>query len=108
MAGKHTLLVDPDDQRREANVVMLKLAHINALTASNGTEALECMEAESPDLIICDLGIEGHSAQELCEYVHEFMPGHVHFVLVVPKEEEDPEGVRKKIGADVVFSRPLN
>ena len=36
MAGKRTLLVDPDDQRREATVVMLKLAHINALTASNG------------------------------------------------------------------------
>jgi diguanylate cyclase (GGDEF)-like protein len=107
MAGKHTLLVDPVDERREATVVMLKLAHINALTASSGTEALERLETDSPDLIICDQRVESPSAQELCEYVHEFVPGYVHFVLVVDEDEEDPEGVRKKVGADVVFNRPL-
>ena len=107
MAGKHTLLVDPDDERREETVDLLRKAHINTLSAKNGTDALKCMEADSPDLIICDLEIEGHSAQDLCEYVHEFMPGHVHFVLVVPEQEEDPEDVRKSVGADVVFVRPL-
>lgn len=108
MAGKRILLVDPDDQRRKVTLVTLKLAHINALTASNGSEALEHLETESPDLIICDQGIEGHSAQELCEYVHEFVPGFVHFVLVVSEQEEDPEEVRRKIGADAVLKRPLS
>jgi diguanylate cyclase (GGDEF)-like protein len=88
--------------------VTLKLVHINTLTASNGSEALEIMETESPDLIICDQGVEGHSARELCEYVHEFVPGHVHFVLVVGELEDEPEEVRKEVGADVVLKRPLS
>jgi diguanylate cyclase (GGDEF)-like protein len=107
MAGKHTLLVDPDDERREATVELLKKVHVNAIGSRNGTDALERMEAESPDLILCDLDIEGHSAQDLCEYVHEFVPGHVHFVLLVGEKEEDPEGARKKVGADMVLVRPL-
>ena len=108
MAGKRILLVDPDEARRKVTVVTLKLVHINTLTASNGSEALEIMETESPDLIICDQGVEGHSAQELCEYVHEFVPGYVHFVLVVGELEDDPEEVRKEVGADVVLKRPLS
>jgi diguanylate cyclase (GGDEF)-like protein len=108
MAGKRVLLVDPDEERRKVTVVTLKLVHIKALTAGNGDEALELMEAEGPDLIICDQEVEGHSAQELCEYVHEFMPGYVHFVLVVDQQEEDPEEVRRKVGADVVLRRPLS
>jgi diguanylate cyclase (GGDEF)-like protein len=108
MAGKRIMLVDPDDERRKVTVITLKLVHINALTAGNGDEALELMETESPDLIICDQGVEGHSAKDLCEYVHEFVPGHVHFVLVVGQQEEDPEEVRGKVGADVVLRRPLS
>jgi diguanylate cyclase (GGDEF)-like protein len=108
MAGKRILLVDPDDERLKVTVVTLKLVHINALTASNGAEALELMETESPDLIICDQGVEGHSAKELCEYVHEFVPGYVHFVLVVGEHEEDPEEVSRQIGADAVLRRPLS
>jgi diguanylate cyclase (GGDEF)-like protein len=108
MAGKRILLVDPADERLKVTVVTLKLVHINALTASNGAEALELMETESPDLIICDQGVEGHSAKELCEYVHEFVPGHVHFVLVVGEHEEDPEEARRLIGADAVLRRPLS
>jgi PleD family two-component response regulator len=108
MAGKTTLLVDPDDERRDETVELLKKAHVNALTAKNGAVALQRMEAESPDLILCDLEIEGHSPRELCEYVHEFVPGYVHFVLVVPEKEEDPESVRKTVGADLVVVRPLS
>ena len=108
MAGKRILLVDPDEERRKVTVVTLKLVHINALTAGNGAEALELMETESPDLIICDQAVEGHSARELCEYVHEFVPGHVHFVLVVGDHEEDPEEVRRQIGADAALKRPLS
>jgi diguanylate cyclase (GGDEF)-like protein len=107
MAGKHTLLVDPDEERREETIDLLRKAHIHTLTAKNGTDALERMEAESPGLIVCDSEIEGHSAQDLCEYVHEFVPEPVHFVLVVPEQEKDPEGVRMRMGADVVFVRPL-
>jgi len=108
MAGKRILLVDPDDERRKVTVVALKLVHINPLSAGNGDEALEIIEAESPDLIICDQRVEGHSAKDLCEYVHEFVPGHVHFVLVVGRQEEEPEEIRRKVGADVVLRRPLS
>lgn len=108
MAGKRVLLVDPDEERRKVTVVTLKLVHISALTAGSGDEALEIMENQSPDLIICDQGIEGHSARDLCEYVHEFVPGHVHFVLVVGEHEEDPGEAGRTIGADVVLKRPLS
>lgn len=107
MAGRHALLVDPDDERREFTVDLLKTAHINTLEARDGTEALERMEAGNPDLIICSSEIQGHSAQDLCEYVHEFVPGNVHFILVVGEKEEDPEDARKKAGADLVLVRPL-
>ncbi len=108
MAGNHTLLVDPDEQRRDETVELLKKEHINTIGVKNGTEALDHLEAESPDLIISAADIEGHSAQELCEYVHEFVSGHVRFVLVVEEREGDPEAARKQVGADVVLARPLN
>jgi diguanylate cyclase (GGDEF)-like protein len=107
MAGTNTLLADPDDERRAGTVEQLKKVHVNTTAAKTGTEALERMEAESPDLIICDLEVEGHSAKDLCDYVHEFVPGNVHFVLVVAEDQEEPEAVRKQVGADIVLVRPL-
>jgi len=107
MAGKFVLVVDSDDPRRDRTLKILEGLSVNALSAQTGNQALTLIESADPDLILCDQQVSGHSAQELCEYVHEFSSGYVPFGLTISGDIQSPEQARLDCGADVVLVHPL-
>jgi len=52
---QHILVADDDSALRRLLTLMLQGSGYRVTTASNGTQALEQMESERPDLLCCDL-----------------------------------------------------
>jgi CheY-like chemotaxis protein len=60
--GSRVLIVDDNSDLRETVVRLLGRFGYSCLTVSSGAEAMEAIEAESPDLVVTDLhrpGIDG-------------------------------------------------
>jgi len=53
--GVRVLIVDDDSDLRETLVRLLGRFGYSCLTAASGAEAMEAIEAESPDLVVTDL-----------------------------------------------------
>lgn len=106
-AQQSALIIDGDAQRRRQLAAMLDEQHFVTRQAADGHEALAQLEAEPPGLVFCDRAVSGHSARELCEYVHEFVIGRVAFVLVVGSDGADPEKARQEVDADGVLRHPV-
>ncbi|MBW1808779.1 MAG: diguanylate cyclase [Deltaproteobacteria bacterium] len=108
MIGKSVLLIEPQAERQAQIVKVLDKLKAKTTLAANGDKALSLIESSEFDLIFCSQQISGHSPKELCEYVHEFGPGSLPFVLIVEEQETDKEKARQHVGAEVVFSLPLD
>jgi CheY-like chemotaxis protein len=53
--GPVVMVVDDDDEIRDALGSLLELEGYEVMSASNGREALELLEAKKPDVILLDL-----------------------------------------------------
>jgi diguanylate cyclase (GGDEF)-like protein len=107
MSQTRVLIIDPQPERRHQLAVMLTDLHYGILQAGDGSEGLKLIEVGAPALIFCDQTIQGHTASALCEYVKEFVDGHMPFVLMVKSDEPDPERLRQELGAHGVLRHPV-
>jgi CheY-like chemotaxis protein/predicted regulator of Ras-like GTPase activity (Roadblock/LC7/MglB family) len=60
-----------DDSVSVRKVVERALAgrQVDVICAASGTEALECMERDAPDFIVCDVVMPDRDGYEICEFV---------------------------------------
>jgi DNA-binding response OmpR family regulator len=65
------LLVDDDPAMRRLPSVLLKREGFEILEASSGTEALEILKTETPDLILLDIMMPDMDGFEVCEAIRE-------------------------------------
>ena len=65
------LLVDDDPAMRRLPSVLLKREGFEILEASDGTEALEILKTETPDLILLDIMMPDMDGFEVCEAIRE-------------------------------------
>jgi CheY-like chemotaxis protein/predicted regulator of Ras-like GTPase activity (Roadblock/LC7/MglB family) len=63
------LVVDDSLSVRKVVERALEARSIQVVSAATGAEALECIERESPDLIICDVIMPDKDGYQICEYV---------------------------------------
>ena len=54
MAGKRLVVIEDDPANLRLMVLLLKAAGHQVIGASNGTEGLDAVRKEIPDLILCD------------------------------------------------------
>lgn len=65
------LVVDDEPSVLEEVAAVLRRAHFACLTCASPAEALEAVRQEPPDLIICDINLNGESGLELCERIKQ-------------------------------------
>ena len=65
------LLVDDDPAMRRLPSVLLKREGFEILEASGGTEALEILKTETPDLVLLDIMMPDMDGFEVCEAIRE-------------------------------------
>ena len=57
LANVHVLVVDDEIDARNLVKTILEMAGSTVSTAATGSEAIECILAERPDVLVCDIGM---------------------------------------------------
>ena len=100
-----------DDILPNVKLLEAKLSseYYDVLTATSGAEALEKIEAESPDLILLDVMMPGMDGFEVCAKVKE-NPIMAHIPVVMVTALTDPADKVRGLesGADDFLSKPIN
>jgi CheY-like chemotaxis protein len=69
--GPFVLIVDDDEPIRTMLGELLRSAERDVVCAQDGIEALDCMKAERPDLVLLDLMMPGMSGWQVIEAMGE-------------------------------------
>lgn len=100
-----------DDILPNVKLLEAKLAseYYEVLTATSGAEALEKVQADSPDIVLLDVMMPGMDGFEVCQKIKE-NPEHAHIpVVMVTALTDATDRVRGlEAGADDFLSKPLN
>lgn len=73
-AGLHVLIAEDSDPVRAAMKLMLEHLGHRVSTAADGVEALECFEAEAPDLCVLDLSMPRMDGLEAARAIRAQVP----------------------------------
>src|SRR5262245_36120458 len=74
LSGAVILVVEDDDNLREALVDTLELAGAEVVESVNGIEALEQLETRYIDMIVSDVNMDGMDGHALLEQVQQHWP----------------------------------
>jgi two-component system KDP operon response regulator KdpE len=100
------LIVDDDHRILKFLEVKLKASGYGVLTADNGFQALELVEAQEPDLVVLDVLMPKKDGFETLRELRAFssVP-----VIILSAKEADTDKVRGlKLGADDYLSKPFS
>jgi len=103
---KSTILVVDDDERTQHMLnSMLRLEGYRVAVASNGSEALEQFEHETPDLILLDIMMPEINGYDLCQRIRQF--SQVPIIMLTAKESEEDMIEGLDVGADDYVTKPF-
>src|SRR5256714_9261893 len=108
MPGKKTTIVAADDGPQLLRLVTrnLECEEYEVLPASDGQQALEQVEAHSPDLVLLDVMMPRMDGFTVCERIREFstVP-----IIIVTARGQDQDKVRGlDLGADDYLTKPFS
>ena len=107
--AQRILVVDDTPQNVKLFTDLLTVKGYTVTSATNGEEALACIAAEPPDLVLLDVMMPGLSGYEVCRKIRE-NPATA-LLPVVMATSLDPHQERIKgieAGADDFLSKPVN
>jgi CheY-like chemotaxis protein/predicted regulator of Ras-like GTPase activity (Roadblock/LC7/MglB family) len=99
-----------DDSVSVRKVVERALAgrQIEVVCAASGTEALECIERDAPDVIVCDVVMPDRDGYEICDFVKNHSRVRATPVLLMSGIVNDEVRQRAtRAGAEGVLSKPF-
>lgn len=106
--GKPHLLIVEDNQEVREYIRMTFAGHYNVMEAGNGSEALEIITHENPDVVISDVMMPVMDGIEFCQKLKTNIETcHIPVILLTAKSalENIMEGV--EVGADLYIPKPF-
>src|SRR5690349_11055216 len=108
MPAKKTMILTADDDPQLLRSVArnLQLEGYDVLTASDGKQALEQIEAHQPDLVLLDVMMPKMDGFSVCQRVREFstVP-----IIIVTARGQDQDKIRGlDLGADDYLTKPFS
>ena len=103
------LVADNDPMIRLLAEQTLSSSSFKVVQAENGKEALEMFEANTPDLILCDVMMPSIDGFELCSSIRATKQGE-HIPIVMMTELNDSESIQQAfvVGATDFCEKPVN
>jgi two-component system, OmpR family, KDP operon response regulator KdpE len=99
------LLVDDEASIQRAVAPLLRSRGYNVEIASTGAEALRCIAARAPDLIVLDLGLPDMDAAEVCQRVRSESAAPI--VVLSARSAEADKVQALELGADDYVTKPF-
>jgi DNA-binding response OmpR family regulator len=82
---------------------------VELLTASNGEEALDTIQAEEPDLVFLDIMMPKKSGFDVCQAVRSAPPARkIYIILLTAKGQEYDRRRGLEAGADLYMTKPFD
>ena len=106
MAVTKILIVEDDRNLLDILKYNLQKEGYNAVTAADGTQALDVVRREKPDLIVLDVMLPKLSGFEVCRILRKEMT--VPILMLTAKSEEIDKIVGLEIGADDYMTKPFS
>lgn len=110
--AKKLLIVDDEAHIRmliEQTLEELEDDDVEFLTAENGEQALEIIQAENPQLVFLDVMMPKMNGMEVCRRVKkELALTDVFIVLLTAKGQELDRQKGQEVGADVYMTKPFD
>jgi cyclic di-GMP phosphodiesterase len=109
MSTATILIVEDNPILREGLQEMLELEDFATLAASNGREAIECMEKNHPDLILSDIAMpemDGYAFFRAVRSRPEWIA--IPFIFLTARGEKDDVRAGKDLGAEDYLIKPLS
>jgi DNA-binding response OmpR family regulator len=110
--SKKVLIVDD-----EPNILILmeqalekleKDYNVILLTAKNGTEALEIIQKDQPDLVFLDVMMPKLSGLDVCRIIkNEFKMNNIFIIMLTAKGQEFDKKNGIAMGADLYMTKPF-
>lgn len=107
MTGKRILVVDDEENLRRVTQLKLQQAGYEAMTASDGAQALEVLARHPRDLVLTDLKMPGMSGIELLERVKADYP-EVVVIMVTAFGTIESAVEAMRLGAYDYMIKPVN
>ncbi len=110
--SRKLLIVDDESHIRtliEQTLEELEDEGIEFLTAENGEQALEIIQAENPQLVFLDVMMPKMNGMEVCRKVKKELSLHdVYIVLLTAKGQELDRQKGQEVGADLYMTKPFD
>ena len=110
--SKKLLIVDDEAHIRmliEQTLEELEDEGVEFLTADNGEQALEIIQAENPQLVFLDVMMPKMNGMEVCRRIKkELAMEDVYIVLLTAKGQELDRLKGQEVGADVYMTKPFD
>ena len=108
-SGRPTLLLADDSPTIQKVVSLTFEDELEVVAVSDGAEALRLLETRTPpDILLADVWMPGPGGYELCEHVkRDARLRHIPVVLLVGTFEPFNEAEARRVGADIVLSKPF-
>lgn len=110
--SKKILIVDDEPHIRlllEQTLEDLEDQGVELLVATNGREALELIQSESPDLVFLDVMMPYVNGFDVCHTVkHELALNKIRIILLTAKGQEFDKQKGTESGADLYMTKPFD
>lgn len=103
---KKILVVDDEGKIRELVKNYLEKEGFEVIQAADGSEALEAMTREKPNLIVLDWLMPGMSGLEVCRQVRQ--KNSIPIIMLTAKTEEVDKLLGLELGADDYITKPFS
>jgi CheY-like chemotaxis protein len=104
--GFRVLVADDEADLRDTLVRVLGRLGYSCLTASSGAEAMQVIQAESPDLVVTDLHMPGIDGVAVARYAREHSPP-IPVVLMTAYRMRGSHREAQEAGATIHLSKPF-
>jgi two-component system KDP operon response regulator KdpE len=101
----HILVIDDEPQILRALRTILQARHFRVSTASRGEEGLALVAAQSPDVVILDLGLPDLPGTEVCARLRTWTA--VPIIILSVRDSEQDKVAALDLGADDYLTKPF-
>lgn len=112
MTPKKILIVDDEPHIRlllEQTLEELEDEGVEILTAKDGEEALQTLEAEKPNLVFLDVMMPKKNGFEVCNTVkNEWGVSSIYIIMLTAKGQEFDKQKGQEAGADLYMTKPFD
>lgn len=109
MSARHVLVVDDDPLILEVLQTVLDLEEFEVSTSPDGEGALELVEQQRPDVVVCDVMMPGLDGLEVCRRLKEApATADLPVVLLTARDRAEDRAAGEDAGCDAYLIKPFS